>query len=234
MALVQYGAGVVQFSGSIAGDTHARNRFGNYIRPRTKPVDPKSARQMAARLLVIMLAEQWREDPMTDVIRGVWDTYAAAVAMQNRLGQEVRLTGFNHFIRSNCARIAAGLELVTAGPTNLGLPSADPTFEVAASEASGELSVTFDNTKPWGDEDEAALSVEMHIPQSASRNFFGGPWRNAGAILGVTGTPPTSPAVLDAPFSLVEGQKTRCRARIIRADGRASTFFSAAPFVVGA
>ncbi|GAH28464.1 unnamed protein product, partial [marine sediment metagenome] len=38
MALVKYGAGIIQMSGSIAGDVHARNRFGNYIRPRTKPV----------------------------------------------------------------------------------------------------------------------------------------------------------------------------------------------------
>ena len=234
MGLVQFGGGVVQISGSIGGTTHARNRFGSYIRPRTKPVDPKSARQNAARLLIIMLAEQWREDPMTDTIRGVWDTYAAAVAFANRLGQEIHLTGFNHFIRSNAARIAAGLALVTDGPTNLGLPNADPTFAVVGSEASQELSVTFDNTLDWAGETGGALSVDFCTPQNPTRNFFGGPFRNAGAIAGVTGTPPTSPQVLDAPFSLVELQKSVCRARIIRLDGRVSTQFYCDPFASGA
>ena len=234
MGLVQFGGGVVQISGSIAGTTHARNRFGNYIRPRTKPVDPKSARQTAARLLVIMLAEQWREPPMTDTIRGVWDTYAAAVAMKNRLGQEVHLTGFNHFVRSNAARIAAGLDMVTDGQTSLGLPNADPTFAVEGSEASGELSITFDNTLDWAGETGGALSVEFCTPQNPTRNFFGGPFRNAGSVLGDDTTPPTSPATMDAPFSLVELQKSVCRARVIRLDARVSTHFRCDPFAVGA
>lgn len=69
MALIKYGAGVVQMSGSIAGDVHARNRFGNYTRPRTKPVNPQSARQTAIRAIVAYVAEIWREPPMTGVIR---------------------------------------------------------------------------------------------------------------------------------------------------------------------
>ncbi|GAH50296.1 unnamed protein product, partial [marine sediment metagenome] len=45
MALVKLGGGIVQISGSIAGNTFARNRFGNYMRSRTKPVNPNSTRQ---------------------------------------------------------------------------------------------------------------------------------------------------------------------------------------------
>jgi len=233
-ALVKYGGGIVQMSGSIAGTTHARNRFGNYARARTKPIDPKSPRQVAARILVMFLAEQWRETPMTDAIRAAWQTYANSVNWLNKLGEVVTLTGFNHFIRSNTARICAGGTMVTAAPTDLGLPNADPTFAVTASEAAAKLSVTFDNTLTWANEDDGYLMVEMGLPQNATRNFFGGPYRFAAAIAGDSVTPPTSPALLDPPFTLTEGQKVWCRAKVIRADARVSTAFAADPFAVGA
>lgn len=234
MALVKLGGGVIQISGSIAGNTFARNRFGNYMRSRTKPVNPRSARQMGARILIMMLAEQWRESPMTDAMRTAWATYANSVDWKNKLGEIVALTGFNMFIRSNAALITAGGTLVTAGPTALGLPPADPTFAVAGSEASAKLSVTFDNTMDWAGETGGFLSVEMGCPQNPTRNFFGGPYRFADAILGDDTTPPTSPAEIDPPFTLTEGQKVWCRARIIRADARCSTQFGADPFAVGA
>lgn len=234
MALIKYGGGIVQMSGSIAGNTHARNRFGNYMRPRTKPVNPKSPRQMGARLLMMMLAEQWRESPMTDAIRTAWQTYANSVNWTNKLGEAVKLTGFNMFIRGNAAKITAGGALVTAAPTALGLPEADPAFESSGSAATQLISIAFDDTFDWVDEDEAWFSVEMGLPQSGSRNFFGGPYRFGGSEEGDSVTPPTSPFTFTAPFTLVEGQKVWTRARIIRADGRCSTQFGTDPFDVAA
>lgn len=234
MALVKFGGGITQMSGSIAGNVHARNRFGNYIRPRTKPVNPKSSRQMGARILVMMLAEQWRESPMTDAIRTAWGTYAAAIGWLNKLGETVTLTGFNHFIRSNAALITAGGSLVTAAPTVLGLPPADPTFACTGSAATNLISVVFDTNFDWVGEDSAYFSVEQGQPQSSSRNFFGGPYRWGGSEEGDSVAPPTSPFTFTAPFTLVEGQKVWCRARIIRADARCSTQFGADPFIVTA
>jgi len=234
MALIKYGGGIVQMSGSIAGNTHARNRFGNYMRARTKPVNPRSSRQMAARVIIMMLAEQWREDPMDDAIRIAWQTYANSVDWNNKLGETVTLTGFNHFIRSNASLLAAGGSLITAAPTDLGLPAGDEQFVVAGSAETQKLTLTVDATKDWFKETGAYISVEMGVPQSPSRNFFGGPYRNAGAIAGLDDTGPTPPHELTAPFTLVEGQKVWCRARIIRKDARCSTPFSADPFAAGA
>lgn len=235
MALIKYGAGVVQMSGSIAGDVHARNRFGNYTRPRTKPVNPQSARQTAARNIVAFLAEHWRESPMTGAIRTAWETYAASFNWLNRLGEQVSLTGFNAFVQCNAARLTAGKSIVTAGPTTLGLPATDPTFAVTISEAANKLSVTFDTGFDWVDEDEGCLSIHMGQPVSASHNFFGGPFRFAGSIDGDSLTPPTSPdATIDPPFTVIEGQQVWCSARIIREDGRCSTMFRAAPLIIAA
>lgn len=234
MALIKFGAGIVQMSGSIAGDVHARNRFGNYTRPRTKPVNPKSSRQVAARILVMYLAEQWRDSPMTDAIRAAWQTYADSVNWNNRLGEQVTLTGFNMFVQCNSARLTAGGSLITAAPATLGLPPGDPAFAVSGSAATQLISVVFDPLFDWNIIDDGLMSVYMGKPQPASRNFFGGPYRFMDAIEGDTASPPTSPQTMTAPFTLVEDQKIWCEARIQEADGRVSTRFGAVPFLCGA
>ena len=235
MALIKYGAGVVQMSGAIAGDVYARNRFGNYIRPRTKPVNPQSARQTNIRAIVAYIAEYWRELPMTSAIRTAWETYAASFNWLNRLGEQVTLTGFNAFVACNSAILSAGGTLVSAGPTTLGLPGNDPTVAVTISEATQKLSVAFDDNLDWLDEDGGYLSIYMGKPQSPSRNFFGGPFRQAGAIAGDSVSPPTTPdATLDCPFTATETQKAWVECRIIREDGRITTLWRPDPVIIAA
>jgi len=233
MALVKYGGGIIQASGSIAGTTHARNRFGNYIRPRTKPVNPRSDRQVEARVRMQLLAEYWHSAAMDDTERGAWNAYASAVAMKNRLGESIFLTGFNHFIRSNASRFAAGGSIVEPGPAVQSLPEADITLAVSGDAGTQLLSVAFDNTKGWANETGGFLMLEMGTPQLATRNYFGGPYRIAGVVAGVTGAPPASPATIAAPFTLVNGQKVWARASIIRTDGRVSNKFYAPSLTVG-
>ncbi|GAH76569.1 unnamed protein product [marine sediment metagenome] len=62
MALIKYGVGIADASGSAGGVVFARNKSGAYIRNRTKPVNPKSTRQEAARAVVSYLAQRWHED----------------------------------------------------------------------------------------------------------------------------------------------------------------------------
>lgn len=221
MAVVKYGGGITQISGSIAGTVFARNRYGNYTRPRTKPVNPNSTLQAQVREALSALAVMWNAT-LTAAKRSAWNTYAAAVAMKNRLGETIYLTGFNHFIRSNVILSDKGLTVVTDGPTILSLPEKDPTFAVAGDATSQNLSVTFDNTLAWAGEDEGFMFVYMGRPQLVTRNFFNGPWKYADKIDGDSVTPPTSPTTMTAPMTLVEGQKVFCYARIQRADGRLS------------
>lgn len=223
--LVKFGGGIVDARGSMAGNTYSKNRYGNYIRARTKPVNPRSNRQMAARVMVMMLAEQWRESPMDDAKRTAWETYAASVDWTNKLGETVNLTGFNHFIRSNAALIKAGGSLVTAGPPDLGLPPGDEGFYARFGQSGAELVIYFSTGRDWCEETGAYLSVEMGQPQNPTRNFFNGPYRYAGSIAGVDADALTSPQSVPAPFTIIEGQKIWTRARIIRKDARVSTQF---------
>ena len=226
MASIKLGGGITDIRGSMAGNTFARNRFGNYIRPRTKPVNPNSTAQGFARSIIGTLTQAWRTD-LTAAKRTAWNTYAAAIAMKNRLGETVYLTGFNHFVRSNAVLLQSVKGLITAGPTVLSLPEKDPTLAVAGSVATQLLTLTVDAGQPWAAETGAFLQVEQGQPQNVTRNFFGGPWKYAGKIN------QASPLVLtvDAPFTLVLGQKTWIAVRICRADGRVSEIMYASCIV---
>ena len=220
MALIKFGGGVTQATGSIGGTTFARNRFGNYNRSRTKPVNPNTALQSAARARLAYFAEYWSSQLSADE-RGAWATYAAAVASLNRLGESVYLTGFNHFLRSNTTRLQGDGTVIDDGPTVLTLPETDTTFACTFTATDQKVNVTFDDSLPWAGEVGATMMVYMGQPQNATRNYFNGPWKYAGKLTSTS----TSPTALDAPFTVVAGQKIWCYARIQRADGRLSGKF---------
>lgn len=232
--LVKFGGGIIGASGSIAGNTYSRNRFGAYVRARTKPVNPNTARQSAVRARIAFLSEEW-SDVLTAPQRLAWETYAAAIGWTNRLGEVVHLTGFNHFVRAGAMHLAAGSSYVAAGPTVLSLPNQDPTFSVALSAASG-ITVTFDDTLDWIDEDGGFMLIDLGQPQLVSRNFFASPYRFDAALEGDSVTPITSPdgPTATSTWTLIEGQKVWARAAILREDGRATTKFGAHPVTVGA
>ncbi len=220
MALIKFGGGVVQASGSIGGTTYARNRFGNYSRSRTKPVNPQSQTQGVIRSSLAYLSQYWSAN--LDVTeRGQWATYAAAVPSQNRLGESVYLTGFNMFLRTNIINIANGGAVIDAGPTTLTMPETDPTMEATFTASTQIISISFDDALPWATETGAKMYIYQGQPQSATRNFFKGPWKYAGTI----DANDTTPAAISAAFPIVAGQKIWVYGRIQRADGRLSSPF---------
>ena len=221
---VAYGGGILDARGSIGGNTASRNRFGAYWRARVVPVNPNSPRQQAVRNAMVALTGRW-SSTVTAPQRAQWDAYAEAIAWKNKLGATVKLTGFNMYIRSNMALDVAGIVPVDAGPAILSLPDGDSLFSVTISEATQLISVTFDDTLGWLDEDDGALLVSAGTPVNVTRDFFDGPWRVAGAISGSSTVPPTTPETVPAPFAYQEGQLVYVRARIIREDGRVSQFF---------
>jgi len=224
MALVKFGGGVVQMSGSIAGDTFARNRYGNYVRARTKPTNPNTPLQQAARSALSSLTVRWSQ-VLTDAQRIAWNLYGSSVTMKNRLGENTFLTGFNHYVRSNSILVRLGETPVDAGPVIYELPEADPLFAITGSEATQVITCAYDDTLEWDNETGGHLVVFQGSPQNAQRNFFGGPWRLMDSVAGVAGTPVASPLLGAAVFAVAETQRVWCYGRILRADGRMSAPF---------
>jgi len=230
MALVKFGGGITQMSGSIGGNTFARNRYGNYVRAKTTPINPNTALQQTVRAAMAFLTDRWSQD-LTAAQRIAWNLYATSVQVKNRLGEDCYLSGFNHYIRSNMILKQLGLTIVDAGPTTFELPEQDPTLAVTGSEATQVLSVVYDDTLPWCDEDEAHMFLFQGTPQNAQRNFFAGPWRAGVPVSGDSVAPPASPEAMAAVFAVAELQRTWIYARIIRADGRLSNPFRADCFI---
>lgn len=210
MALVKFGLGVTQMSGSVGGVTAARNASGNYFRARTKPVNPGTDGQHTVRDVIGQLAQYWR-DTMTPAERAAWEAYALAVNMQNKLSENIKLSGFNHFIRCNSIYLRQTALVEATGPTTLALPELDSTLSMTALVSDNSLHVTFNESSPWRSIPDSMMVVWCGTPQNATRNFFAGPWKLAGGISAIN----PSPKTILAPYTLVLGQKVWAYARIL-------------------
>lgn len=231
MALIRYGGGVVQMSGSIAGNTFARNRYGNYARARTVPTNPNTSYQNKARSCVSYLTAYWSET-LNAGQRDAWNLYGSNVNMLNKLGETIQLSGFNHFIRSNATRAAQLLAIVADGPTNFTIPDKDETITIDVDESPQQISVSWDDNRDWCDETFAFLHMRQGVPQNGQRYFFDGPYRNVGIVHG-SPIPWTPPWLVAPTFAVASGQHQWCIFRIYRADGRVSEPFRADAIVHG-
>lgn len=212
-----------QASGSVGGLTYSRNAGGMYTRARAIPVNPASLQQQEVRNAIGVLTARWVET-LTQAQRDDWAVYAGNVTLINRLGEALPVAPLAQYVRSNVPRIQAGLPIVDDAPTVFDLGSFSMPGPLTATAPTG-LSLPFTNADDWANEDDAAMLIYVSRPQNPSVNFFKGPYRLAGSILGDGTTPPASPAVLVAPFPLNAGQKVFLQGRVTRADGRLSTPF---------
>jgi hypothetical protein len=209
-----------QASGSLNGITYSHNKGGPYTRARAIPTNPNSPQQQAVRGIFSDLAVLWNS-VLDGLERATWDAYAFNVPIINKLGDPMKISGLNQFIRSNTPRIQAGLDQVVTGPTEFNIGSfTNPSFAIDA--ANDEVDVTFDDADAWANEDDSAMLVYAGRPVSPSINFFKGPYRLAGIIAGDAVTAPTSPAAVGLPFAVVAGQRVFLKVVVSRADGRLS------------
>lgn len=219
-----------QLSGSLAGITASHNRGGVYFRQRAIPVNPATPQQVAVRGFMVTLTTAWVQT-LTQAQRDAWDLYALQVLLPDALGDPRNVGGIGMYVRSNVPRLQAGLPRVDPGPTVFALPTfTDPA--IASITAPDALSLTFSDADGWANLDDSAMLVYGSRPQNESINFFKGPYRFAGAILGLTAGPPTSPAAIVMPFVLTAGQKAFVQARVTLADGRLSGTFRGEDIVV--
>jgi len=221
MALAKYGGGIIQLSGSIAGNTFARNRYGNYVRARTKPVNPNSERQQLVKSVVAFLSTRWAQT-LTDQQRIDWNDYGAGVPMKNKLGETINLSGFNHYIRSNASLKRRGETVVDAGPAVFELPAKDPSLYITTEVHEQRFNIHFDDTMDWCTEDGGWLFILQGKPQNPQRYYFGGPFRGMKDKKGVDPGGISTPEQSTNLWVVTAGQKIWYQLRIQRADGRIS------------
>lgn len=108
-------------SGSVAGVTSSRNRFGQYRRSRSIPVNPQSSWQGTVRARLASSSTSWRD--LTAAQRAGWATLGSQIVRTDPLGQAYTLTGIQAYTLVNNNRLSAGDAVLTDAPA-LGTPDA--------------------------------------------------------------------------------------------------------------
>ena len=214
---------ITSASGSIGGMTASHNKGGQYFRARTIPTDPATAAQVQIRNAQAQIAARWN-DILTQLQRDAWNVYAANVTLPNPLGDQRNVSGIAMYSRSNVIRLQVDLAVVDDAPTIFSLPPfSDPS--IAAFDALNEqVDIAFDNTDAWANEVGGAMLVYISRPQNPGIEFFKGPYRFAGSIIGAV-APPVSPETITSAFPFVDGNKLFLQTRVVTADGRLSSRF---------
>lgn len=211
---------VTKASGSIGGMTGSHNRGGMYLRARTTPSNPSSPAQQAVRANLGGLVALWTQT-LTTPQRDAWNAYALANPIVDSLGASRNIGGLGWYIRSNGARIQAGITRVDAAPVINGPVALTPPT-IASITPPTTATIAFNNADAWATTVGGALLIYVGRPQSATINSFKGPFRFTDKVLGAV-SPPTSPKTIVLPFPVATGQRLFARLLAVSADGRVST-----------
>lgn len=110
-ALVQFGGGVSQIRGSIAGTTFSRNRAGAIARSRTKPINPGTISQSLVRASFGASSAAWGGLDTTQT--EAWDAYGTLLTRLNRIGESYTPKGRQLFIECNHNLTLVGLPQIS-------------------------------------------------------------------------------------------------------------------------
>lgn len=167
-------------SGSLAGQTASRNRFGQYMRSRAIPVQPNTPAQLNQRARMSTNAAAWRG--LSDAQRAGWLSLGLMMVRTDSLGQAYTLNGFLAYCSINNNLLDVGDAAVADAPaltTPADLETATITLTAAA------LSVAYTTTP-------LAADVRLMIfasPQRSAGVKFNGDYR----LIGFTAEAAASP-----------------------------------------
>lgn len=206
----------VPSSGSLAGQTASRNRFGQYLRTRAVPVNPNSPRQTAARAILSGCSANWAT--LNEPEQASWAAWAALHPRTDSLGSVVTMTGAQAFNSVNCLLVGIGLAAVSVPPAD---PLPDPpAIGVVAIEAT-LATVAFTPTPVPA---ATSLVIFGSPPVSLGTRFF----RDFRYLIRVAPAGVTPANVFTAMVGKWGtpsfGQRYAFRAKLVRADGGSSAW----------
>lgn len=175
-------------SGSLAGTTASRNRFGQYERTRATPVNPNSDKQGVVRARLAVNSAAWRG--LTDNQRAGWRDLGLQIIRSDSLGQSYTLQGNQAYALVNNNRVAAALAAVADAPA-IATPTGLATVTITST--GGTLSVAYTATPLPA---ATYLFIFASPQRSAGRNFEGD-YR----LIAVTAAAAASPHNLLAAYS---------------------------------
>ena len=209
MALIKMGGGITDIRGSIGGTTFSRCAGGNYMRARTKPVNPRSTLQSARRARIGHLTKYW-SNTLTAQQRADWKAYAAGTSWQNKLGETIEINGLAAFIRVNALILLYSSTVLAAAPLAMG-HAGGVTFSFAAESDTSKLQLA----EPGGAFDKTTdghyLMFFGGLPSEAGRAATPKGFRYITHVAGAA-VPQNFPYEMSAPYTMASGQLITVRA----------------------
>lgn len=175
-------------SGSYQGLTASRNRFGQYMRTRASPVQPRTPAQLNQRARMTTNAAGWRG--LTDAQRAGWLSLGLSISRTDSLGQSYTLGGFAAYCSVNNNKLDAGDAVVSDAPT---IVTPADLVSVTLTATSAALSIAYTATP-------LAAGVRLFVwvsPQRSAGVIFNGDYR----LLTVTAAAAASPANILAAYT---------------------------------
>jgi hypothetical protein len=216
-------------SGSMNGVTASHNKGGQYFRRRAIPVNPNTAAQAAARAALSTLTTEWGT-VLTEAQRQAWNEYAQVVPVTNKLGESIKLSGQQMFIRGNQVRVNnPDADIAYDGPTVMNRGSFTPVTNFSMSNE-GVFSGDVNTEDEWYNDPQSFMIVQVSRPISPGVQYFKGPYQiSSPYLVGDTWGRFTQ----GYPFSNVPvGQNVFARIRVSFSDGRLSDVQYAGPIVI--
>lgn len=171
-------------SGSLAGVTASHNRGGQYLRNRTIPVNPNTARQQVTRSAFGGLVQAWSNE-LTDVQRAGWREYAANVPVTDTLGNTITLTGQQWFVANNTPRLQAdaltgsALDRIDDAPIIFNTGESVLVLEVFTATAGTPETILLSGLLGGTTGEAGDVLIYIGAPQNPGRQFFKGPYQLA-------------------------------------------------------
>lgn len=117
MAKVKYGGGVLDMRNALAGQVHSRNTYGNYIRQKVSPVQPRTSHQVKLRNQLTQLSKRYSTE-LTDAQREAWIAFASDNPVTDVFGDSIVLTGINFYQKVNNLRLLMELTILDDPPSD--------------------------------------------------------------------------------------------------------------------
>jgi hypothetical protein len=152
-------------SGSVAGQTASRNRFGQYFRSRAIPVNPSSAAQGLVRARMTTNSAAWRI--LTGAQRAGWGDLGLSMVRSDSLGQSYTLQGNQAYASVNNNRLLTGLAVVADAP---GIVTPVNIVTATITLTSASMSIAYTATPLAA---TTYLAIFASPQRSAGRNFEG-------------------------------------------------------------
>lgn len=170
------------------------------------------------RTIMSQLAQAWQEE-LTEAERETWITYANAVTVRNKLGDTIKLTGQNWFIRNNSVWMQMSQEYdtsITNVKLDIGPPPGAISFVYTEEEGENPATLVANWSIPTSFP-SPRVGIWISRPKSPTVNYYKGPYQ----YLRYNQSTSTSGPIIP-PYGWEEGEKIFFRFRARYTDGRLS------------